>query len=50
VFLIVHHQFLPRVQIVNKMLYQEIPARLIDEVRRKRPELLYYKTDFDITP
>ena len=36
---IVHHEFVPRGQMVNKQLYQEILARLRDAVRRKRPEL-----------
>ena len=35
----VHHEFVPRGQIVNKQLYQEFLARLRDAVRRKRPEL-----------
>ena len=35
---IVYHEFVPRGQMVNKQLYQEILARLRD-VRRKRPEL-----------
>jgi hypothetical protein len=34
----VHHEFVPRVQIVNKQLYQEVLARLRDAVCRKRPE------------
>ena len=34
----VHHEFVPRGQMVNKQLYQEILARLRDAVRRKRPE------------
>ena len=34
---IVHHEFVPRGQVVNKQLYQEILARLRDAVRRKRP-------------
>jgi len=36
---IVHHEFVPRGQMVNKQLYQEVLARLRDDVRRKRPEL-----------
>jgi len=36
---IVHHEFVPRGQMVNKHLYQEVLARLRDAVRRKRPEL-----------
>ena len=36
---IVHHAFVPRGQIINKQLYQEVLARLRDAVRRKRPEL-----------
>jgi hypothetical protein len=36
---IVHHEFVPRGQMVNKQLYQEVLARLKDAVRRKRPEL-----------
>ena len=36
---IVHHEFVPRGQMVNKQLYQEFLARLRDAVRRKRPEL-----------
>jgi len=35
----VHHEFLPRGQMVNKQLYQEVLARLRGAVRRKRPEL-----------
>jgi len=35
---IVHHEFVPRGQMVNKRLYQEVLARLRDAVRRKRPE------------
>jgi len=35
----VHHEFVPRGQMVNKQLYQEVLARLRDAVRRKRPEL-----------
>ena len=36
---IVHHEFVPRGQMVNKQLYQEFLARLREAVRRKRPEL-----------
>ncbi len=36
---IVHHEFVPRGQMVNKQLYQEFLARLRDAVRRKMPEL-----------
>jgi len=36
---IVHHEFVPRGQTVNKQLYQEILAHLRDAVCRKRPEL-----------
>jgi len=36
---IVHHEFVPRGQMVNKQLYQEVLARLRDAMRRKRPEL-----------
>jgi len=36
---IVHHEFVPRGQMVNKQLYQEVFARLKDAVRRKRPQL-----------
>ena len=36
---IVHHEFVPRGQMVNKQLYQEVLVRLRDAVRRKRPEL-----------
>jgi len=35
----VHHEFVPRGQMVNKQLYHEVLARLRDAVRRKRPEL-----------
>ena len=35
---IVYHEFVPRGQVVNKQLYQEVSARLRDAVRRKRPE------------
>ena len=36
---IVHHEIVPRGQMVNKHLYQEVLARLRDAVRRKKPEL-----------
>ena len=36
---IVHHEFVPRGQMVNKQLYQEVLAHLRDAVCRKRPEL-----------
>jgi len=36
---IVHHEFVPRGQMVNQQLYQDVLARLGDAVRRKRPEL-----------
>jgi len=36
---IVHHEFVPRGQMVNKQLYQEVLARLRGAVRRKKPEL-----------
>ena len=36
---IVHHEFIPRGQVVNKQFYQEFLTRLRDAVRRKRPEL-----------
>ena len=35
---IIHHEFVPGGQMVNKQLYQEVLARLGDVVRRKRPE------------
>jgi len=35
----VHHEFVPRGQIVNKQLYQKGLVHLRDAVRRKRPEL-----------
>jgi len=35
---IVHHEFVPRGQMVNKQFYQEVLARMRDAVRRKRPE------------
>jgi len=36
---ILHHEFIPRGQMVNKQLYQEVLARLRNAVRRKRPEM-----------
>ena len=36
---IVHHEFVPRGQMVNKQLYQEVSACFRDAVRKKRPEL-----------
>jgi len=36
---IIHHEFVPRRQMVNKQLYQEVLARLRDAVHRKRTEL-----------
>jgi len=36
---VVHHEFVPRGQMVNKQSHQEVLARLRDAVRRKRPEL-----------
>jgi len=36
---IVHHEFVPRGQMVNKQLYREVLARLRDAVRRKTSEL-----------
>ena len=36
---IVHHEFVPRGQMVNKRLYQKVLARLRDAVRRKGLEL-----------
>ena len=36
---IVHHEFVPCGQMVNKLLYQEVLACLRDAVHRKRPEL-----------
>jgi len=36
---IVHHESVPRGQIVNKQLYQEVLAHLRDAVCRKRPDL-----------
>jgi len=41
---IVHLEFVPRGQMVNKQLYQEVLERLRDAVRRKRPELWEYQT------
>ena len=36
---IVHHEFVPRGQMVNKQFYQEVLACWRNAVRRKRPEL-----------
>jgi len=36
---IVHLEFVPRGQMINKQLYQEVLARLRDAVCRKKPEL-----------
>jgi len=36
---IVHHEFVPHGQMVNKQLYQEVLAHLRDAVCRRRPEL-----------
>jgi len=36
---IVHHEFVPRGQMVNRQLYQEVLAHLGGAVRRKMPEL-----------
>jgi len=41
---IVHHEFVPRGQMVNKHFYQEVLARLRDAVLRKRPELWQNQT------
>ena len=41
---IVHHEFVPRGQMVNKQLYQEVLARLRDAVRRKSTELWENRT------
>jgi len=35
----VHHEFVPRGQMVNRQLYQEVSSRLRDYVRRKSPKL-----------
>ena len=34
----IHHEFVPRGQMVNKQLYQKVLALLRDAVRRKKPE------------
>jgi len=36
---IIHHDFVPSGQMVNKELYQEVLAPLRDAMRRNRPEL-----------
>ena len=41
---IVHHEFVPHSQMVNKQFYQEVLARLRDAVCRKRPELWENRT------
>jgi len=41
---IVHHEFIPLSQMVNKQLHQAVLARLRDAVRRKRPELWVNQT------
>jgi len=46
---IVRHEFVPRGQMVNKQLYQEVLARLRDDVCRKRLEL-WGKSDLDVAP
>jgi len=46
---IVHHEFVPRGQVVNKQLYQEVLARLREAVRRKRTELWENET-LDVAP
>jgi len=46
---VVHHEFVPRGQMVNKQLYQDVLERLRDAVRRKRPEL-WEKRDLDVAP
>jgi hypothetical protein len=35
----VHREFVSRGQMVNKQLYQDVLARLMDDVHRQRPEL-----------
>jgi len=46
---IVHHEFVPCGQMVNKQFNQEILACLRDAVQRKRPEL-WGKPDLDVAP
>ena len=41
---IVHHEFVPCGQMVNKQLYQEVLARLRDAVCRKKPQLWEIQT------
>jgi hypothetical protein len=36
---IVHHSYAPEGQIINKEYYPEVICRLLDAVRRKRPDL-----------
>jgi len=45
----VHHEFVPRSQMVNRQMYQEVLARLRVAVRRKRPELWENQT-LDVAP
>jgi len=50
---IVHHEFVPHGQVVNKQLYQEVLVHLRDAVLRKRPELWENQTwmlDHDNAP
>ena len=41
---IVHHEFVPRGEIVNKEFYLKVMKRLREAVRRKRPEVWTNKT------
>jgi len=41
---IFHHEFVPRGQMLNKLLWQEVLACLRDAVGRKRPELWEIQT------
>ena len=41
---IAHHEFVPRGQMVNEQLYQEVLARLRDAVCRKSPEMWQKQT------
>ena len=45
----VHHEFVPRCQMVNKQLYQDVLVYLRAAVRRKRPELWENQT-LDVAP
>jgi len=45
----VHHEFVPRGQMVNKQLYQDVLVYLRAAVRRKRPELWENQT-LDVAP